>query len=220
MAELNVFFSGASIIKFSAASYDDIVKCIFDVEKYKIQDFWLRLWFIFLFVFFVFAYFNLFLNLLHETPKYRSIKLYRYGKDRYLGLCIKKALYADLCVSLVMAAGVLLSGLILTLQGNEINISRGQFIEIALQFIKLFLVMSLYGSVTVYLMLKRDSNFAMYCMLCFIFVQLAVEVFTYKWNFITYADIYKNAGYIIFLIIFNIAVNYLIRRSVKKISMC
>lgn len=220
IAQLNVFFTGAAFIKFSAASYEDITACIFDSRKYSFDFHTLQTWFICIFVFFLFTYCSLFLNLLHETPKYRSMKLYRYGKDRYLKLCRKKAVYGSLYGTAVMAAGVLFVGGILTLQGNTIHIDGAQCAAVLLQFAKLFLVMVLYGTITIYLMLRGNSSYAMCFMLFFIFMQLVVEVFTGKLHFLTYAGSYENARYIIFLILFYLAVNFFIRRSVKRMSLC
>lgn len=220
IAELNVFFTGISLIKFSPSSCEDIVKSIFDTGRYKEQFFWLQAWFIFVFVFFLFVYFNLFSNLIDETPRYRSIKLYRYGKDRYLKECMKKVFYGDLYGIIAMAAGVIVSGAILAARGNVIGINAAQCIAVGLQFAKIFFVIALYGSITVYLMLWKNSNFAMCFMLCIMFVQLVVEIFTNKVHFFTYAGTFENVGYIIFLMLLNVAVNFLVRRAVKKISLC
>lgn len=220
VAELNVCFTGASLIKFSPTSVEDIIKCIFDIGKYKEQIFWLQSWFICVFLFYLFVYFNLFCNLLHETPKYRSIKLYRYGKDRYLEYCRQRALYGNLYGIFTMAAGVLVSGVILIIQEHSISIDGMQCIAAGLQFVKLLLVIAVYASLTIYLMLRKNSNFAMCFMLCVIFVQLVLEIFTDKLHFLTYAGSYENMVDIIFLIVLNVAVNFLIRRSVKRISLC
>ena len=62
------------------AADSTLLQCILDSENYAHDFFTRQFWFISVFVFYMAVYFVVFLFLQHESGKYRSMKLHRYGK--------------------------------------------------------------------------------------------------------------------------------------------
>ena len=91
--------------KLGPAADSTLLQCILDSENYAHDFFTRQFWFISVFVFYMAVYFVVFLFLQHESGKYRSMKLHRYGKMGYLKHCESKVLHGSLYAVLLVAAG-------------------------------------------------------------------------------------------------------------------
>ena len=107
----NVFLLGVSLEKSGPAADSTLLQCILGSENYAHDFFTRQFWFISVFVFYMAVYFVVFLFLQHESGKYRSMKLHRYGKMGYLKHCESKVLHGSLYAVLLVAAG--LAGIVL-----------------------------------------------------------------------------------------------------------
>ena len=79
----NVFLLGVSLENSGPAADSTLLQCILGSENYAHDFFTRQFWFISVFVFYMAVYFVVFLFLQHESGKYRSMKLHRYGKKGY-----------------------------------------------------------------------------------------------------------------------------------------
>ena len=83
----NVFLLGVSLENSGPAADSTLLQCILGSENYAHDFFTRQFWFISVFVFYMAVYLAIFLFLQHESGKYRSMKLHRYGKKGYLNHC-------------------------------------------------------------------------------------------------------------------------------------
>ena len=84
----NVFLLGVSLENSGPAADSTLLQCILGSENYAHDFFTRQFWFISVFVFYMAVYLVIFLFLQHESGKYRSMKLHRYGKMGYLKLSL------------------------------------------------------------------------------------------------------------------------------------
>ena len=102
----NVFLLGVSLEKSGPAADSTLLQCILGSENYAHDFFTRQFWFISVFVFYMAVYLVIFLFLQHESGKYRSMKLHRYGKKGYLNHCESKVLHGSLYAVLLVATGL------------------------------------------------------------------------------------------------------------------
>lgn len=107
----NVFLLGVSLETPVRQQTVTLLQCILGSENYAHDFFTRQFWFISVFVFYMAVYLVIFLFLQHESGKYRSMKLHRYGKMGYLKHCESKVLHGSLYAVLLVAAG--LAGIVL-----------------------------------------------------------------------------------------------------------
>lgn len=179
-----------------------------------------QFWFISVFVFYMAVYFVVFLFLQHESGKYRSMKLHRYGKMGYLKHCESKVLHGSLYAVLLVAAG--LAGIVLFghITGAVIRTGNADMAAAVLLLVKIFLCMVLYGKITVYQILRKNSDFAAFFMLVVLFVHLAAEVYTQKIHFLTYTGAVESLCDILILIVLNTVTELVVRKKIKTIDLC
>ena len=99
----NVFLLGVSLENSGPAADSTLLQCILGSENYAHDFFTRQFWFISVFVFYMAVYLVIFLFLQHESGKYRSMKLHRYGKKGYLNHCESKVLHGSLYAVLLVA---------------------------------------------------------------------------------------------------------------------
>lgn len=102
----NVFLLGVSLENSGPAADSTLLQCILGSENYAHDFFTRQFWFISVFVFYMAVYLAIFLFLQHESGKYRSMKLHRYGKKGYLNHCESKVLHGSLYAVLLVATGL------------------------------------------------------------------------------------------------------------------
>jgi hypothetical protein len=179
-----------------------------------------QFWFISVFVFYMAVYLVIFLFLQHESGKYRSMKLHRYGKMGYLKHCESKVLHGSLYAVLLVAAG--LAGIVLFghITGAVIRTGNADMTAAVLLLAKIFLCMVLYGKITVYQILRKNSDFAAFFMLVVLFVHLAAEVYTQKIHFLTYTGAVESLCGILILIVLNTVTELVVRKKIKTMDLC
>ena len=162
----NVFLLGVSLENSGPAADSTLLQCILGSENYAHDFFTRQFWFISVFVFYMAVYFVVFLFLQHESGKYRSMKLHRYGKMGYLKHCESKVLHGSLYAVLLVAAG--LAGIVLFghITGAVIRTGNEDMTAAVLLLAKIFLCMVLYGKITVYQILRKSSDFAAFFYAC------------------------------------------------------
>lgn len=224
LTEINLFFFGRSLLDkpyntdFRLNHYQDVVHILLDADLYQSDN--LQLWFMAAFALFIFVYVNLYISQSLESPKYRSLKLYRYGKDRYLMQMKKKVFIGNVCAILLLLLGLAVIGLILALQKVHLYFNWEQGAAVSLQFLKFFLVMELYGSLNIYYLLRNESHYVLVFSLMFLFLQLLLETFGGVFHLFTMAGTVQNMFYVIGLVIINLAADFFCRMSAKRKSMC
>lgn len=224
VAEINLFFLGRSLLDkpyntgFSLNDYEDVIHILFDARLYQSAN--LQLWFMAAFVLFLFVYVNLYISQSLESRKYRSLKLYRYGKNRYLMHMKKKAFIGNLYGLFIVLCGLAVIGLILSLQEVNFNMHWEQGLTISLQLLKLFLIMELYGSINIYYLLRYERYDVLVFSLMFLFLQLLIETFGTAIHILTLTGVIQNVFYVIGLMIINLAADLFCLKSAKTKSMC
>ena len=212
----NVFLLGVSLENSGPAADSTLLQCILGSENYAHDFFTRQFWFISVFVFYMAVYFVVFLFLQHESGKYRSMKLHRYGKKGYLNHCESKVLHGSLLVATGLA-GIALFGRI---TGEVIRTGNADMAAAVLLLVKIFLCMVLYGKITVYQILRKNSDFAAFFMLVVLFVHLAAEVYTQKIHFLTYTGAVESLCGILILIVLNTVTELVVRKKIKTMDLC
>ena len=156
----------------------------------------------------------------HESGKYRSMKLHRYGKKGYLNHCESKVLHGSLYAVLLVATGLAGIALFGRITGAVIRTGNEDMIVAALLLAKIFLCMVLYGKITVYQILRKNSDFAAFFMLVVLFVHLAAEVYTQKIHFLTYTGAVESLCGILILIVLNTVTELVVRKKIKIMDLC
>ena len=208
----NVFLLGVSLEKSGPAADSTLLQCILGSENYAHDFFTRQFWFISVFVFYMAVYLVVFLFLQHESGKYRSMKLHRYGKKGYLNHCESKVLHVATGL-----AGIALFGRI---TGAVIRTGNADMAAAVLLLVKIFLCMVLYGKITVYQILRKNSDFAAFFMLVVLFVHLAAEVYTQKIHFLTHTGAVESLCDILILIVLNTVTELVVRKKIKTMDLC
>ena len=196
------------------------VHCILGSENYAHDFFTRQFWFISVFVFYMAVYLAIFLFLQHESGKYRSMKLHRYGKKGYLNHCESKVLHGSLYAVLLVATGLAGIALFGRITGAVIRTGNADMAAAVLLLVKIFLCMVLYGKITVYQILRKNSDFAAFFMLVVLFVHLAAEVYTQKIHFLTYTGAVESLCGILILIVLNAVTEFVVRKKIKTMDLC
>ena len=202
----NVFLLGVSLENSGPAADSTLLQCILGSENYAHDFFTRQFWFISVFVFYMAVYLVIFLFLQHESGKYRSMKLHRYGKKGYLNHCESKVLHGSLYAVLLV--------------GAVIRTGNADMAAAVLLLVKIFLCMVLYGKITVYQILRKNSDFAAFFMLVVLFVHLAAEVYTQKIHFLTYTGAVESLCGILILIVLNTVTELVVRKKIKTMDLC
>ena len=172
------------------------------------------------FVFYMAVYLVIFLFLQHESGKYRSMKLHRYGKKGYLNHCESKVLHGSLYAVLLVATGLAGIALFGRITGAVIRTGNADMAAAVLLLVKIFLCMVLYGKITVYQILRKNSDFAAFFMLVVLFVHLAAEVYTQKIHFLTYTGAVESLCGILILIVLNTVTELVVRKKINTMDLC
>lgn len=104
--------------------------------------------------------------------------------------------------------------------GAVIRTGNEDMIVAALLLAKIFLCMVLYGKITVYQILRKNSDFAAFFMLVVLFVHLAAEVYTQKIHFLTYTGAVESLCGILILIVLNTVTELVVRKKIKIMDLC
>ena len=148
------------------------------------------------------------------------MKLHRYGKKGYLNHCESKVLHGSLYAVLLVATGLAGIALFGRITGAVIRTGNEDMIVAALLLAKIFLCMVLYGKITVYQILRKNSDFAAFFMLVVLFVHLAAEVYTQKIHFLTYTGAVESLCGILILIVLNTVTELVVRKKIKTMDLC
>ena len=210
----NVFLLGVSLEKSGSAADSTLLQCILGSENYAHDFFTRQFWFISVFVFYMAVF------LQHESGKYRSMKLHRYGKKGYLNHCESKVLHGSLYAVLLVATGLAGIALFGRITGAVIRTGNADMAAAVLLLVKIFLCMVLYGKITVYQILRKNSDFAAFFMLVVLFVHLAAEVYTQKIHFLTYTGAVESLCGILILIVLNTVTELVVRKKIKTMDLC
>lgn len=216
----NVFLLGVSLENSGPAADSTLLQCILGSENYAHDFFTRQFWFISVFVFYMAVYLVIFLFLQHESGKYRSMKLHRYGKKGYLNHCESKVLHGSLYAVLLVATGLAGIALFGRITGAVIRTGNADMAAAVLLLVKIFLCMVLYGKITVYQILRKNSDFAEFFMLVVLFVHLAAEVYTQKIHFLTYTGAVESLCDILILIVLNTVTELVVRKKIKIMDLC
>ena len=206
--------------KSGPAADSTLLQCILGSENYAHDFFTRQFWFISVFVFYMAVYLVIFLFLQHESGKYRSMKLHRYGKKGYLNHCESKVLHGSLYAVLLVATGLAGIALFGRITGAVIRTGNADMAAAVLLLVKIFLCMVLYGKITVYQILRKNSDFAAFFMLVILFVHLAAEVYTKKIHFLTYTGALESLCGILILIVLNAVTEFVVRNKIKTMDLC
>ena len=207
----NVFLLGVSLENSGSAADSTLLQCILGSENYAHDFFTRQFWFISVFVFYMAVYLVIFLFLQHESGKYRSMKLHRYGKKGYLNHCESKVLHGSLYAVLLVATGLAGIALFGRITGAVIRTGNADMAAAVLLLVKIFLCMVLYG---------KNSDFAAFFMLVVLFVHLAAEVYTQKIHFLTYTGAVESLCGILILIVLNTVTELVVRKKIKTMDLC
>ena len=220
ISQLNIFFLGRLLVKKDISSLDDITAVIFDNSKYKLSFMTLQFRFMSLFILFIFAYMCIFIRLYYELYGCRTMKLYRYGKDGYINMCIKNIVKADIQTGITVNIGMVIIILLTGLHNITMNINM--IIRFELILLRNLLVMFIYGCVTVYLMLRKNSNTVIFIISLILFVQAVLEVFTNMKCMPVYINndfVFKNMILsIVILLICSYLISFIIKKRFKGLS--
>ena len=145
ISQLNIFFLGRLLVKKDISSLDDITAVIFDNSKYKLSFMTLQFRFMSLFILFIFAYMCIFIRLYYELYGCRTMKLYRYGKDGYINMCIKNIVKADIQTGITLNIGMVIIILLTGLHNITMNINM--VIRFELILLRFLLVMFIYTGI-------------------------------------------------------------------------
>lgn len=191
----NVFLLGVSLENSGPAADSTLLQCILGSENYAHDFFTRQFWFISVFVFYMAVYLVIFLFLQHESGKYRSMKLHRYGKKGYLNHCESKVLHGSLYAVLLVATGLAGIALFGRITGAVIRTGNADMAAAVLLLVKIFLCMVL-------------------------FVHLAAEVYTQKIHFLTYTGAVESLCGILILIVLNTVTELVVRKKIKTMDLC
>lgn len=224
IVEIYLFCLGRSMlyksgsINYKLNTFKDITDILFNGKLYTAEN--LRLWFIAIFVLYIFIFIKLYRSLTKESLNYRSLKLYRYGKVKYINHCKNKTLIANIQSVIILFIGVILIRLLLLFQGVNISFELSQFVSIVIPLFKIFITMELLGSLNIYFLFQYNNTFVMIYSVTILFMSVIIDTYIDLINIYSYENILQKVLFLGLYEFINILIYYWCMNSTKKKSMC
>ena len=152
------------------------------------------------------------------TLQFRFMSLFILFIFAYM--CIKNIVKADIQTGITVNIGMVIIILLTGLHNITMNINM--VIRFELILLRFLLVMFIYGCVTVYLMLRKNSNTVIFIISLILFVQAVLEVFTNMKCMQVYINndfVFRNMILsIVILLICSYLISFIIKKRFKGLS--